>query len=84
MKDKKMILKRAHGYSVCLCLQMGLLAIETGFLFAKSFFVLMLLFAAGELALFAGQAPCSKPPSTAGNCCHGQEPALCHHTTHMT
>lgn len=41
---------------------MGLLVIEAGFLFAQSFFVLMLLFALGELALFAGQAPCSKPP----------------------
>jgi len=42
-------------------MQVGLLVIEAGFLFAQSFFVLMLLFAIGELALFAGQAPCSKP-----------------------
>ena len=42
-------------------MQVGLLVIEAGFLFAQSFFVLMLLFAVGELALFAGQAPCSEP-----------------------
>lgn len=42
-------------------MQVGLLVIEAGFLFAQSFFVLMLLFALGELALFAGQAPCSEP-----------------------
>lgn len=35
--------------------------IEAGFLFARSFVVLMALFAIGELALFGGQAPCSKP-----------------------
>lgn len=45
----------------CCCVQVGTLVIEAGFLFAQSFFVLMLLFALGELALFAGQAPCSKP-----------------------
>lgn len=44
--------------------QVGLLVIEAGFLFAQSFFVLMLLFAIGELALFAGQAPCSERSAT--------------------
>ena len=43
--------------------QAGLLVIQAGFFFAQSFFMLMLLFALGELALFAGQAPCSKPPA---------------------
>ncbi len=45
-------------------MQAGLLVIEAGFLFAQSFFVLMLLFAIGELALFAGQAPCSECSAT--------------------
>ena len=45
-------------------MQVGLLVIEAGFLFAQSFFVLMLLFAIGELALFAGQAPCSECSAT--------------------
>ena len=44
--------------------QAGLLVIEAGFLFAQSFFILMLLFAIGELALFAGQAPCSECSAT--------------------
>ncbi|KAK9904850.1 hypothetical protein WJX75_003822 [Coccomyxa subellipsoidea] len=37
----------------------GLLVIEAGFMFAPSFPVLIAMFALGELALFAGQAPCS-------------------------
>ncbi|EIE19048.1 MFS general substrate transporter [Coccomyxa subellipsoidea C-169] len=37
----------------------GLIVIEAGFMFAPSFPVLIGMFALGELALFAGQAPCS-------------------------
>lgn len=40
--------------------QVGLLVIEAGFMFAVSFPVLIAMFALGELALFAGQAPCSE------------------------
>ena len=48
--------------------QVGLLVIQAGFFFAQSFFMLMLLFAVGELALFAGQAPCSEPPGLTQMC----------------
>lgn len=44
-------------------LQVGFFVIEAGFMFAQSFPVLILMFAIGELALFAGQAPCSEHPS---------------------
>ena len=35
---------------------------EVGFLTSRSFPVLMAIFAVGELALFAGQAPCCEAP----------------------
>lgn len=44
-----------------MCAQVGLIVIEAGFMFAPSFPVLIGMFALGELALFAGQAPCSEP-----------------------
>ena len=42
-------------------LQVGFLVVEVGFLTSRSFPALMAIFAVGELALFAGQAPCSEP-----------------------
>ncbi len=39
--------------------QVGFLVIEAGFILSRSFAVLMAIFAVGELALFAGQAPFS-------------------------
>ena len=42
--------------------QVGFLVIEAGFILSRSFPMLMAIFAVGELALFAGQAPFSAPP----------------------
>ena len=43
-------------------LQVGFFVVEVGFLTSRSFPVLMAIFAVGELALFAGQAPCCEAP----------------------
>ncbi len=42
-------------------MQVGFLVIEAGFMYAQSFPMLIAMFAIGELALFAGQAPASTP-----------------------
>ena len=48
-----------------MALQVGFFVVEVGFLTSKSFPALMAIFAVGELALFAGQAPCCEGPHPA-------------------